>query len=76
VWSALTGQRRVTAMGRRGRGSSGDAGNYELSREYADVSAVAAARSPGARRRRPGWRRPLGPAARAPTPRHGQPALG
>jgi pimeloyl-ACP methyl ester carboxylesterase len=43
MWGALTGQRRVTAMDRRGRGSSGDAGNYELSSEYADVAAVAAA---------------------------------
>jgi pimeloyl-ACP methyl ester carboxylesterase len=43
MWGALTGQRRVTAMDRRGRGSSGDADNYELSSEYADVAAVAAA---------------------------------
>lgn len=43
VWAALAGQRRVTAMDRRGRGSSGDAGHYELSSEYADVAAVAAA---------------------------------
>jgi len=43
VWAALAGQRRVTAMDRRGRGFSGDAGHYELSSEYADVAAVAAA---------------------------------
>jgi pimeloyl-ACP methyl ester carboxylesterase len=43
VWDALTGQRRVTAMDRRGRGSSGDTGNYELSSEYADVATAAAA---------------------------------
>jgi hypothetical protein len=43
VWDALPGQRRVTAMDRRGRGSSGDTGNYELSSEYADVATVAAA---------------------------------
>jgi pimeloyl-ACP methyl ester carboxylesterase len=43
VWGALTRQRRVTAMDRRGRGSSGDAGNYDLSSEYGDVAAVAAA---------------------------------
>ena len=43
VWGALAGQRRVTAMDRRGRGSSGDAASYELSSEYADVAAVAAA---------------------------------
>ena len=42
VWGALTGQRRVTAMDRRGRGSSGDASDYTLSNEYADVAAVAA----------------------------------
>jgi len=43
VWGALTRQRRVTAMDRRGRGSSGDADNYDLSSEYGDVAAVAAA---------------------------------
>ncbi len=43
VWGALTGQRRVTAMDRRGRGSSGNADNYGLSSEYGDVAAVAAA---------------------------------
>jgi pimeloyl-ACP methyl ester carboxylesterase len=43
VWGMLAGHRRVTAMDRRGRGSSGDAGTYALSREYADVAAVAAA---------------------------------
>jgi pimeloyl-ACP methyl ester carboxylesterase len=43
VWEALTGQWRVTAMDRRGRGSSGDAGTYTLDSEFADVAAVAAA---------------------------------
>ena len=43
VWPALTQHRRVTAMDRRGRASSGDAGSYELDREFADVAAVAAA---------------------------------
>jgi pimeloyl-ACP methyl ester carboxylesterase len=43
VWGLLTGRRRAIAMDRRGRGSSGDSGSYELSREYADVAAVAAA---------------------------------
>jgi pimeloyl-ACP methyl ester carboxylesterase len=43
VWPALTSRRRVTAMDRRGRGSSGDAGPYSLSSEFADVAAVAAA---------------------------------
>ncbi len=45
MWGPLTRQRRVTAMDRRGRGSSGDADTYQLSREYADVAAVAAALS-------------------------------
>jgi pimeloyl-ACP methyl ester carboxylesterase len=43
VWGALATRRRVTAMDRRGRGSSGDADTYGLSSEYADVAAVAAA---------------------------------
>jgi pimeloyl-ACP methyl ester carboxylesterase len=43
VWGALTARRRVTAMDRRGRGSSGDADTYALSSEYADVVAVAVA---------------------------------
>lgn len=47
VWGALTEQRRVSAMDRRGRGSSGDASDYKLSREYDDVAAVAAALAEG-----------------------------
>lgn len=43
VWPALIRRWRVTAMDRRGRGSSGDAGEYSLSSEFADVAAVAAA---------------------------------
>ncbi len=43
VWCALTRQWRVTAIERRGRGSSGDADSYDLSSEYGDVAAVAAA---------------------------------
>jgi pimeloyl-ACP methyl ester carboxylesterase len=43
VWDALTRRRRVTAMDRRGRGTSGDAAGYTLEREFADVAAVAAA---------------------------------
>ena len=43
VWGPLAAHRRVTAMDRRGRGSSGDAGTYRLDSEYADVAAVAAA---------------------------------
>ena len=44
VWDRLISHRRVTAMDRRGRASSGDAAApYSLDREYADVAAVAAA---------------------------------
>ncbi len=43
VWGPLAGHRRVTAMDRRGRGSSSDADTYGLSSEYDDVAAVAAA---------------------------------
>jgi pimeloyl-ACP methyl ester carboxylesterase len=43
MWSMLTSHCRVTAMDRRGRGSSGDTGPYELRREFEDVAAVAAA---------------------------------
>jgi pimeloyl-ACP methyl ester carboxylesterase len=42
MWGPLTSRWRVTAMDRRGRGSSGDNGPYELSREFTDVAAVAA----------------------------------
>jgi pimeloyl-ACP methyl ester carboxylesterase len=42
MWGTLTDRWRVTAMDRRGRGSSGDTGPYELSKEFADVAAVAA----------------------------------
>ena len=42
LWDTLTGSWRVTAMDRRGRGSSGDTGPYDLSREFEDVAAVAA----------------------------------
>ena len=43
VWAALTRQRRVTAMDRRGRGSSSDADHYGPGTEDGDVAAVAAA---------------------------------
>lgn len=43
VWPALTRRRRVTAMDRRGRRSSGDGDRYTLSSEFGDVAAVAAA---------------------------------
>ncbi len=42
LWGLLTGHWQVTAMDRRGRGSSGDAEPYELSQEFEDVAAVAA----------------------------------
>ena len=42
LWGTLISQWRVTAMDRRGRGTSGDTGPYDPSREYADVAAVAA----------------------------------
>jgi pimeloyl-ACP methyl ester carboxylesterase len=42
MWSTLASRWRVTAMDRRGRGSSRDAGPYELSKEFVDVAAVAA----------------------------------
>jgi len=42
LWGPLTEHWQVTAMDRRGRGSSGDAEPYELSQEYDDVAAVAA----------------------------------
>jgi pimeloyl-ACP methyl ester carboxylesterase len=47
MWSTLASQWRVTAMDRRGRGSSGDSGPYELSQEFADVAAVAASLADG-----------------------------
>ena len=42
LWGLLTGRWQVTAMDRRGRGSSGDTGPYRLEKEYDDVAAVAA----------------------------------
>lgn len=50
LWPLLTRRFRVTAMDRRGRGSSGDAKEYALEREFDDLRAVAehlAARSGG-----------------------------
>src|SRR5437899_5413194 len=41
LWDTLTSRWRVTAMDRRGRGTSGDTGRYDLSREYQDIAAVA-----------------------------------
>lgn len=40
VWPALTARWRVTAMDRRGRGSSGDSAPYDIRREFEDVAAV------------------------------------
>jgi pimeloyl-ACP methyl ester carboxylesterase len=47
MWGLLTAWRRVTAMDRRGRGSSGDTQPYQLSREFDDVAAVAASLAAG-----------------------------
>jgi pimeloyl-ACP methyl ester carboxylesterase len=41
MWGPLTKWRRVTAMDRRGRGSSGDTQPYRMDREFDDVAAVA-----------------------------------
>ncbi|HET7414696.1 MAG TPA: alpha/beta hydrolase [Arthrobacter sp.] len=41
LWQVLVPRFRVTAMDRRGRGSSGDGGHYSLAAEAADVTAVA-----------------------------------
>jgi len=41
VWSALAEHRQVTAMDRRGRGSSGDTEPYSLKKEFDDIAAVA-----------------------------------
>lgn len=42
LWRELVPHFRVTAMDRRGRGSSGDAETYDVRREFEDVGAVAA----------------------------------
>ncbi|GAB3265223.1 alpha/beta fold hydrolase [Arthrobacter pigmenti] len=42
LWQVLVPRFRVTAMDRRGRGSSGDGDHYSLAAESADVAAVAA----------------------------------
>ncbi|WP_412738660.1 alpha/beta fold hydrolase [Krasilnikovia sp. MM14-A1259] len=41
LWPYLTARHTVTAMDRRGRGSSGDAASYRIEAEYDDVCAVA-----------------------------------
>jgi pimeloyl-ACP methyl ester carboxylesterase len=45
LWDELTARFTVTAMDRRGRGTSGDGPSYGLDLEYADVAAVASALS-------------------------------
>lgn len=45
VWDRLAARWRVTAMDRRGRGSSGDGQGYAIDDEFGDVAAVAAALS-------------------------------
>jgi len=41
IWSALAERWQVTALDRRGRGSSGDAEPYSIGKEFDDVAAVA-----------------------------------
>jgi pimeloyl-ACP methyl ester carboxylesterase len=41
LWEPLTSRYQVTAMDRRGRGTSGDAQPYDLNREFEDVAAAA-----------------------------------
>jgi pimeloyl-ACP methyl ester carboxylesterase len=48
IWGRLTAHWRVTAMDRRGRGSSGDSQPYAPAREYDDIAAVAASLAEGA----------------------------
>lgn len=43
AWDLLSKRWEVTAMDRRGRGTSGDAGAYEITHEYDDIAAVASA---------------------------------
>ena len=50
VWDQLSARWQVTAMDRRGRGSSDDGPGYSIEAEYGDVAAVAAALSTGAGR--------------------------
>jgi pimeloyl-ACP methyl ester carboxylesterase len=45
MWDQLSSLWRVTAMDRRGRGSSGDGLGYSIDAEYGDVAAVASALS-------------------------------
>jgi pimeloyl-ACP methyl ester carboxylesterase len=42
LWDRLARRYRVTAMDRRGRGSSGDTQPYDYASEFADITAVAA----------------------------------
>ena len=47
LWELVTGHWQVTAMDRRGRGSSADTEPYRLGKEYDDVAAVAASLADG-----------------------------
>jgi pimeloyl-ACP methyl ester carboxylesterase len=47
LWGLLTERWQVTAMDRRGRGSSGDTPPYQLSLEYDDVATVATSLADG-----------------------------
>jgi pimeloyl-ACP methyl ester carboxylesterase len=47
LWGLLIEHWQVTAMDRRGRGSSGDTGPYRLSKEYDDVATVATSLADG-----------------------------
>jgi pimeloyl-ACP methyl ester carboxylesterase len=42
IWPALVECWRVTAMDRRGRGTSGDAAQYTIDQEYDDIAVIAA----------------------------------
>jgi len=42
LWSTLASRWRVTAMDRRGRGTSGDTGPHQFKREFEDVTAAVA----------------------------------
>jgi pimeloyl-ACP methyl ester carboxylesterase len=47
LWDTLVGRWRVTALDRRGRGTSGDTGPYDVRREFEDVAAAAASLAGG-----------------------------
>jgi len=47
LWDTLAARWQVTAMDRRGRGTSGDTPPYDIAREFEDVAAVAASLAGG-----------------------------